>query len=89
MKKMTKNKKGFFGFTTMIVVYMILAIILLLLIWLIGSKVSSSISSMFDPVMDFFSSYGIWVLAVLLVVIFRKQVIAIINWILSKLGIRV
>lgn len=79
-----KNKKGLL-FMVLAPIYLVLIIVLLILLIWFGFKISGVVNA----VVGFFQAYWKWLLIGLGVIIFHKQVGAILNFILGKIGVKV
>lgn len=79
-----KNKKGFL-FSIPILIYMVLSIIILALMVWFGLRISEGITAL----ISFFQNYWWVVLIILVLIAFYRQFIAILNFLLGKIGIKV
>jgi hypothetical protein len=78
-----KNKKALFGI--MGLVYLVFIIIILALLVWFGFKINGAIIAY----VDFIRKYWKWLLISTTLLLFYKQIQAILNFILSKIGINV
>lgn len=80
----SQEKRGLI-FTIIPLLYGILALtILILLIWF-GFRISSAVTA----TIDFLKQYGVWVLVGIALLVFHKQLRAIMNTILKRFGVKV
>lgn len=79
-----KNKKGFvFGFIG--IIYLVLALFLVgLLIWF-GFRISDGLKALADFLKEWWWAIGLFVFGIL----WHKHIKAVVNWIFSKVGIKI
>lgn len=74
-----KNKRGFFGLFSIMGLFLILVIMILLIIFF----------KKFEGIWEFLTKWW-WALALFIAsILWHKQIKAVINWILNKLGMKV
>ena len=83
-KKIAKGKKAQF-FLIQLAVVLLLVIGVIVGLMLYEKKAISD----FQPVIDFVSAYWYYIVAIIFILLFKDQVIAIVNTILGKFGVRV
>lgn len=80
-----KSKKGLISFGLLPIIYLVLVLgILGLLVWF-GFRISDGLSAIIDFIID----YKWWLLGAVILAVFHKQVLAILNFVLSKVGVKI